>query len=117
MKDSATAFIAVLLAFIYSLGIFKYILPYSELMVLPVLLIGVNTVLHIIYASRGRISLALLPAAWAVCIAPLYIYCQTLANSRVSERSLVFLVLGFAVLAPVFTVSLLTSLVSRFRRR
>lgn len=118
MKDLATVFIVVLLTFICSLAIFRYILLIAEMIIIiPLVLIGVNTVLHIKYAARGRISLALLPVAWAFCIAPLYICCYIAANSRASEKTIAFLVLSFVALAPVFMVSLLTSAVSRWRKR
>lgn len=55
MKDLATVFIVVLLTFICSLAIFRYILLIAEMIIIiPLVLIGVNTVLHIKYAACFR---------------------------------------------------------------
>lgn len=115
MKDSAISFVAVLLTFICSLTIFAEYAPGAE-MIVPLALIGVNTALHLVYATRRRISLALLPAAWASCVAPLYIYCYSIDHYSLYDKRFAFIVLGVIALAPVFAVSLLTSIVSGFMR-
>lgn len=118
MNNLAAVFIIVLLSFVCSLSIFRYILPTTEMMmIMPLILIGVNIVLHFIYAARRRVSLAALPAAWASCIGPLYIYCYSIEHYRLNEKRFAFLVLLFVMWAPVLAASLITSAIGYCVRR
>lgn len=120
MKNLAKAFIIVLLVFTGSLAILATRPQGLEalIIVLALALILVNFVLHLALAARGKLPAAALPAAWACCIAPLYIYSYHIENNPgYFGRTFLFLALGVLLLLPVFAVSLLTAVVSRRRKR
>lgn len=117
MKDFLTALIVVVFTYICSLTIvIQAGVPGS---IIPVALaqIFVNSALHSQLCAKGRISAAALPAAWALCVIPLYIYSFHIDRfSGFFGRDFTFMVLGFFTLLPIFAVSALTSAVSCYRR-
>lgn len=120
MKNLAKAFIIVLLVFTGSLAALasRPSAPEALMILLVPVQILVNFALHLALVSRGKLHIAALPAAWACCIVPLYVYSYYIeSNPGYLGRSFLFAALGVLMLLPVFAVSLLTSVISRRRKR
>lgn len=120
MKSMLATFIIVFITFIGSLAALASRPQAPEaLLILAVLAqILVNSALHLALVSRRKLHFAVLPAAWALCIVPLYIYSYHIeSNPGFLGRNFLFVILGLFMLLPVFAVSLLTSIVSRRRKR
>lgn len=120
MKNLAKAFIVVLLVFVGSLAAMAYRpeAPEALLVLLVLLQILVNTVLHLALVARGKLHIAALPAAWAVCIVPLYIFSYHIAsNPGYLGRNFLFVALVVLAWLPVFAASLFTSVISHRRKK
>lgn len=117
MKNFLTALFAIALTYICSLAIVVSANAPGPIIPAALAQIFVNSVLHTQLCAKGRIHLAALPASWALCVVPLYIYSFHIDRySGFFGGGFTFQVLGFFTLLPVFAVSLLTSAVSGYRR-
>lgn len=81
--------------------------------------IFLNFVLHFMWCTKYKIHLATLPAAWALCVIPLYLFAfcfPWLDDFPPIPGSYIFMLFGGITILPIFIVSLLTSAISFYMR-
>lgn len=109
MKDAVIVFLLIHLIFIMSMTMtvrlgfgFGYVFAI-------VVLLFVNTLLHLYYCVSGRVPSYVLPLSWATCTVTVVVYYYLFMQNTYLGRNFDIAVYIFFFLVPVFVISALTA--------